>query len=241
MRAETRHQLKQDKFSQATIGVAGATVDWTVEHRSKLVLGAIIVLAVVLLGVGGWYYFTQQDQKASVDLGKATRTLETPLRPAGSPPQADFPMFASANERATEARKQFQAVVDNYPHTHSADVAHYFIGITAAQLGDTSAAERELKTVAGQRNEDLASLANLALAAVYREANRSKDAIAIYQQLANKPTRAVGKVTAQLALAATYQADQQPLEAKRVYEQIQKENPSSEASQLASQRLQEIK
>jgi len=51
----------------------------------------------------------------------------------------------------------------------------------------------------------------------------------------------VGKVTVQLELAATYQADQQPLEAKRIYEQIQKENPASEAAQIASAKLQELK
>jgi hypothetical protein len=42
-------------------------------------------------------------------------------------------------------------------------------------------------------------------------------------------------------LAATYQADNQPLEAKRIYETLQKENPASEAGQLASTKLQELK
>jgi TolA-binding protein len=48
-------------------------------------------------------------------------------------------------------------------------------------------------------------------------------------------------VTAQIELAATYKADNQPLEAKRIYETIQKENPTSEAAQLASGKLQELK
>jgi len=57
---------------------------------------------------------------------------------------------------------------------------------------------------------------------------------------ADRPTRTVGKVTAQLELAETYQANQQPLEAKRIYEQVQKENPSSDAAQVASAKLQEL-
>ena len=44
-----------------------------------------------------------------------------------------------------------------------------------------------------------------------------------------------------MELAATYQADNQPLEAKRVYGQIQKENPATEAAQMASAKLQELK
>ena len=56
MRAETRHQLKQDAFSRVTIGAAEKTADWTVQHRSTLIISAIV--AVVLIGgvIGGWYY-----------------------------------------------------------------------------------------------------------------------------------------------------------------------------------------
>lgn len=241
MRAETRHQLKQDRFSRATIGAAEATVHWSVEHKSKLVTSGIVVLVVLVGGLGAWFYLQQQDQKAGIELGQAVRTLDTPLRPAAMPAQPDYPSFASAQERATEARKQFQAVVDKYPHTRSSDVARYFVGLTSATLGDQTAAERELKTVASLRNDDLSALAKVALASVYRNSNRNKEAIALYQNLITKPTLTVGKTTAQLELAATYQADQQPLEAKRIYEQIQKESPATEAAQIASAKLQDLK
>ena len=46
---------------------------------------------------------------------------------------------------------------------------------------------------------------------------------------------------AQMALAETYQAAGQAAEAKLILEQVQKENPSSEISQLASQKLQALK
>ena len=88
---------------------------------------------------------------------------------------------------------------------------------------------------------DFASLAKFALASVYRNSNRNKDAIELYKKLADKPTRTVGKVTAQLELAETYQASQQPLEAKRIYEQVVKENPKSEAEATAQAKLQAMK
>jgi TolA-binding protein len=241
VRAETRHQLKQDRFSRATIDAAEATVHWSVEHKSKLVVAGAVLAAVAAITLGGWYYFSQQDDKASVELNQAIRTMDTPVRPANMPPQPDSPSFASSKERASEARKQFQAVVDKYPHTHSADAARYFLGITAIDLGDNASAERALQAVASARNDDLAALARFALASVYRNSNRTKDAIDIYTKLMDKPAATVSKVTAQLELAATYQANQQPLEAKRLYEQIQKENPSTEAAQLASDKLQALK
>ncbi len=241
MRAETRHQLKQDRFSRATIGAAEATVHWSVEHKSKLIIGSLAAAVVLAVALGGWYYLNQQDMKASEVLSQAVRTMDTPLRPEGAPPEPDFPSFASAKDRATEAHKQFQTIVDKYPHTRTSEFARYFLGITSSRLGDNAAAERDLKEVASSRNDDLSSLAKLGLAAVYSDTNRIKQAIEIYNQLIAKPTRSVGKVAAQLQLADAYQSNQQPAEAKRIYEQIQKENPATEAAQLATQKLKELK
>ncbi len=241
MRAETRHQLKQDRFSQATMDVAEKTVHWSVEHQSNLIVAGVIALVVVALATGGWYYLQQQDQKASVEFTQAIRTLDTPVRPANMPAQPDEPSFASASERATTARKQFQAITDKYPHTHAADFARYFIGLTSADLGDNATAERELQNVASFHNADLSSLAKFALASVYRNTNRNKQAIDLYKQLAAKPTATVAKTTAEMELAATYQSDNQPLEAKRIYEQIKKDNPTSQAAQMASAKLEALK
>lgn len=241
MRAETRHSLKQDSFSRATIDVAERTADWSVEHRDKLIMAGV-ALAVIAAAVAGiWYYLNQQDQKASLEVTRAVRTLDTPVRPPNMPAQPDEPSFASSTERATAAQKLFQSVVDKYPHTHAAEISRYFLGITASQLGDNASAESNLKSVISSGGADLSALAKMALATVYRNSNRNKDAIELYKQLAAKPTRTVGKSAAEIELAATYEADNQPLEAKRIYEQIKKENPTSGAAQTATAKLQQLK
>ena len=241
MRAETRHQLKQDAFSRVTIGAAEKTADWTVEHRSAIVIATIA--AVVVLGalIGGWYYLGAQDEKASLALNQAVRTMDTPLRPAGTPEQPDFPTFTSVKERAEAARKQFQSIVDTYPHTRTADTARYLLGVTAATLSDNTAAENDFKQVISSGNREIASVAKDALAGLYGQTSRTKDAAALYQELINKPTDSVSKVTAQLQLAELYQNSNQPLDAKRLYEQIKKDNPANEAGQIATQKLGELK
>ncbi len=241
MRAEVRHQLKQDRFSRTTIDVAERTMHWSVDHKNKLTVGAIVLVVVISAALGSWYYLEQQDEKASVDFGKATQVMETAVRPAGMPAQPDYPSFTSSTERATEARKEFQGIVNKYPHTRSADFSRYFLGVTAADLGDNAAAERELKTVAEYHNADLSALAKLALASVYRNTNRTKEATDIYKQLADKPTRTVSKTVAEVQLAETYQGAGMTADAKKLYEQIQKEAPQSQAAQLASSKLQELK
>ena len=241
MRAETRHQLKEDRFSKATLHAAEQTVHWTVEHQSKLLIAGIVVAVVALIGFGGWYYMNSQDEKASIELGAATRVLEQQVRPAGVPAQPGFPSFSSSQERATEARKQYQAIVDKYPHTRTADMARYFVGLTSSQLGDYAAAERNLQEVAKSSNKDLAALGKFALASVFRAQNKDVQAVDLYRQLIDKPTTTVNKITVQLELAQFYEGRQKPDEAKRIYDQVQKENPATEAASLAQQRANKLK
>ena len=223
------------------MGAAEKTADWTVEHRNTLIISLIVLIVVVAGVLGGWYYLNTQDEKASADLAVAVRTMDTQLRPPSQPEQPDFPTFTSAKERAEAARKQFQAIVDKYPHTRTADMAKYLVGVTSKSLSDNATAERDFKDVASSGNKEVSALAKDALASLYRDTNRPKDATALYQELINKPTTTVSKVTAQLQLADLYQNSNQPLDAKRIYEQVKKENPANEAGQLATQKLAELK
>jgi TolA-binding protein len=195
----------------------------------------------VAAGFSGWYYLNQQDQKAGLEMTQAVRTMNTPLRPAGTPEQPDFPSFTSAKERDQAAQKQLRIIVDKYPHTRAADIAHYFLGVTSSNMGDNGAAEKSFKEVAASGNRELSALAKFALASLYANTNRMKDAVALYQELINKPTATVSKVSAQLQLAELYKNSNQPLDAKRIYEQVKKENPTNEAGQLATQKLAELK
>jgi len=241
VRAETRHQLKQDAFSRVTIGAAEKTAHWSVEHRNTLAIAGLAVVVIAAAVLGGWYYLSAQDEKASFELAQAVRTLDTPIRPAGVPAQPDSPSFASAKERAETGKKQFQTIVDKYPHTRTADMARYFLGVTSETAGDNAAAENNFKAVVSSGNKEMASMAKLALAALYGNTKRTKDAEALYQQLISQPTLSVGKVTAQLQLADLYRSSNQPLDAKRLYEQIKKDNPGPEAVQVATRKLAELK
>jgi len=241
VRAETRHQLKQDRFSKVTIEAAENAAHWSEEHKTKLIVIVVAVVVIAAIAFGGWYYVNTQDEKASAELSTAVRTFETPVRPAGVPAQPGYDSFASPQERATAARKQFQAILDKYPRTHTADMARYFVGLASAQLNDNAAAERSLQEAAGSRNGDLAALGKFALAAVYRSESKDTQAIDLYKQLIDKPTLVVSKATAQLELAEFYEARQKPDEAKKIYDQIAKDNPSTEAASLAQRKSAALK
>ena len=241
MRAETRHQLKEDRFSKVTLEAAENAAHWTVEHQAKLIAAVIAVVVIAGIAFGGWYYVNAQDEKASAELSTAIRTFETPVRPSGVPPQPAMDSFGSPEERATAARKQFQAIVDKYPRTRTADMARYFVGLASAQLNDNAAAERSLQEAANSSNADLAALGKFALASVYRSEKKDAQAVDLYKQLIDKPTIVVSKATAQLELASFYESRQKPDEAKKIYDQVAKENPSTEAASLAQRRASALK
>jgi TolA-binding protein len=241
VRAETRHHLKQDAFTRVTMEAAEKTAHWTVEHQSTLIIAGVVVAIVLASIVGGWYYLNVQDEKASLELSQAVRTMQTPIRPAGTPAQPEFPSFGSLKERSEAAGKQLQEIVDKYPHTHTADMARYLLGVNAANAGDNATAERDLKGVISTGSRELASMAKLALASLYANEKRTKDAAALDEELIKKPTVSVSKNTAELQLAELYENSNQPADAKRIYEQIKKDNPNTEAAQLATQKIGELK
>ncbi len=170
MRSYTRHQLKQDSFTTST----AETITWAVAHRSKLIAVGI-VLAVILAALGGgWAYVNYRDQQASAELSLAIQKYNEPIRPAGTPATPDIPSYASIQERDKTTNAEFERIADKYSFTQSAQVARYFAGVTARDLGDNATAEKDLQQVAASRYPEIVSLAKLALASVYHDTNRNR-------------------------------------------------------------------
>jgi TolA-binding protein len=231
VRTTERHQLKHDRFAET----AAETYSWAAEHRDKL-LWAGLVLAIILVAViGGYTYMDRQSDQANIALSDAMRTYNAPIGPA-NPATPDEKTFPTVADRAKAAHAQFEAVADKYSHTGAGKIARYMGGVTALRMGDAAMAERELNRVADDGGADVASLAKLALAGVYRSTNRDQQAIDTYKYLIDHPTNAVGKSEAQLELASLYET-KQPAEAKRLYEEIKKDAPNSMAAEIANTKL----
>ena len=237
MRSYTRHQLKQDSFRTSTT----ETISWAVEHRSQVTAAVVAVVVLLAVVIGGWAYVNYRDQQGRSELAGAIQKYDAPIRPAGTPATPDMLSFGSIQERAKAANGDFTRIAGKYSFTQSGRVARYFAGVTLHDMGDNAGAEKDLKEVADSRYKEIASLAKLALASIYHDTNRDPQAIEIYKQLADHPTVSVGKSTAQFLLASLYEEVRQPDEARKLYQQMAKENPSSPAAQMATQRLQALK
>jgi tetratricopeptide (TPR) repeat protein len=236
VRSYTRHQLKENAFATQT----AETISWARENRSFVTTASVVVVAILAIIAGVWAFLNYRDQQAKTQLSLALQKFGNPIRPAGTPALPDAPSYGSIAERAKATNGDFTQIADKYSHTQSSAVARYFAGITARDMGNNSAAEKDLQEVADSRYPEIASLSKMALASIYHDAGKNSQAVDLYKQLIAKPTVSVGKNTAQFALAGLYQATARPDEAKHLYEQMQKESPGTVVAQLAGQRLQEM-
>ncbi|HEU5401798.1 MAG TPA: tetratricopeptide repeat protein [Terriglobales bacterium] len=232
----TRQALKQDRFKET----AAEAVDWTVEHRSKLVTGGVVLAIVVAIVAGAYWYNSSRNEKAADLLGHALMVYQAPVRPAGMPADPQQLSFTSLRERGVAAGIEFNKIAAEYGSTRSGKYAKYFAGLAALDAGNQKAAEDHLKYVAGVRDKDIASMAKLALAALYRDTNRPTDAINLYKDLISHPTQSVPQVMAQLQLADLYSASE-PNQAKAIYQQILKDSPQRAAAEIAQGKMQQLK
>jgi predicted negative regulator of RcsB-dependent stress response len=228
----TRRQLKQDKFAETAQGAA----EWATDHRRTVIWGAAALIAVVLIAIGIFTWHSRQIEQGNDALAAAMRTFDASLRAPGTPAPTDGPSYTSVAERAKAAEKQFKAVADKYSMVAPGKIAAYMDGVALLQAGEAAAGEQQLKKAADSGDKDVAALAKMALAGVYRNSNRTSDAAKLYKEIADHPTATVSKATAQLELAELYEKTD-PQQASALYQQIQKDDPQSTAARVAAQKL----
>jgi TolA-binding protein len=232
---QTKAALKKDKFVSTTT----EGIEWASEHRKSVLVNGAIALAVILVVVLGGVVYNSRSNAAEAALGVAIDVYQHPLNPEGQPEssQSEVKSYATAAERAKAAGALFQAVADKYGCTPAGRNARYFVGLTSIQVGDNQQAEVTLKKVASGWDSDLAGLAKLALAQLYRNTGRDADAIAIYTRLAKKPTATVPAGLAQLQLADVYESEGKSDQAKAIYATVKQDDAKGAAGTIAAEKL----
>lgn len=233
MDTQTRHALKQDSFVQATT----SSIGWVEAHRStviKVSVAAVALIAVVLAGV---IFYNNRSERAEVLFGQAMDIYNTPLAQAGQPAEPGLKTYASSADRAKAAHPLFEEAAEKYSWFKAGANARYLAGMTALDMGQSSAGENDLKQAADGHDSGVAALAKLALAGLYHQTNRDPQAIDLYKQLIAKPTLTVPASMAKLQLAALYE-NTRPDEAKKLYAEIKDQDKTTAAGQIATQKLQ---
>lgn len=233
MDQQTRQALKHDQFIDTT----QHGLEWAAEHRRSIIFWSSVVVAALLVVVIGVFVYNHRSEQASISFGNAMQTYQTPLAAPGQKVPPGVKTFPSAAERAKVANQLFLQVADQYGMTSSGHLARYFAGLTYIESGQNASAESTLKQVASSWNSDLASLAKLGLAQLYRQTGRDAQAIEVYNDITAHPSTSVPAGTAQLQLADLYEAEGKPELAKKVYATLKDKDAKGPAGMIAAQKL----
>ena len=231
MDTKTRHSLKQDSFAEA----AKSSMSWLSGHRSGVTRWVIVAIVVVVVGAGALVYWDWASTKADAALGAALDAYNAPLAQPGAP--AVNGVYATSSDRAKAANQLFVAVAQQYGWLAEGAKAHYFAGVTYAELNQTAQAETELKTAASSWDRNLANLAKLALAGLYHQMDRDAQAIELYNALASKPSETVPATMAQLDLADLYAGEGKMEQARTLWAKIKDADKDGMAGSIAAQKL----
>jgi tetratricopeptide (TPR) repeat protein len=230
---QTKAALKQDHFVTTTShGLA-----WASENRKSVIVTTSLLLAAIIILVAVGVIYSHRSEAAQTAFGNAMQVYEAPVAIAGQPAMPGVTTYASTAERAKAANKLFTDVADHYGMTKDGKNARYFAGLTAVDAGQTHTAETTLKQVADGWDKDLAALAKLALADLYRQTGQDAQAVDLYNQLTAKPTNTVPAATAQIALAEMYTAQGKTEQARKIYAQLKDKDAKGVGGVLAAQKL----
>jgi tetratricopeptide (TPR) repeat protein len=221
--SQTRHALKQDKFVQTT----QSGVSWVGEHRSTVIRYSVAIVVALALIIGGAIFYNQRAEAAASALGSALDAYSSQLAQPGQPITKG--VYTTAADRAKAANQQFVAVANQYGWLSEGAKAHYFAGISYAELGQNGPAETELKAAASSWDGNLSSLAKFALAGFYHQTGKDAQAIDLYNGLIAKPSIAVPAYTSQLALADLYAAAGKTDQAKQIWAKVKDADKASAA------------
>jgi predicted negative regulator of RcsB-dependent stress response len=220
-----RHQLKQDKFVERV----GQTVDYATEHRQTLLKWGAIGLAVLVVALGWLFYNRSQAEARQAELREAVRLQQANVGPdqQANPHVASF---ATEGEKRTAVQKAWTDLVNKHPGSLEAMVAHYYMGVNAADAGNLQETEKQMKMVVDSGKEPYASQAKLSLAQVYASTDRRAEAEKLLRSVISAPTVLVSKEQATIALARVLAKDK-PEEARKLLEPLRGERgPVSRAA-----------
>lgn len=226
----TRHDLKTDKFVEEV----GQTVQFVDQHRTELIRYGGIVLAVLVLAGGGWFFYQSRKAERATALAHAVETYNAPILPT---PREGVVSFPTQAEKDKVLNKELTDLATKYSGSDEAGAANYMLGLNAADESKLDEAERYLKRAVEEGGDQYGSLAKLSLAELYAGSGKQADAEKLLRDLVDHPTMFVAKDQATLTLARVI-AKTKPDEAKKLLEPLRTAN--GPISRIAIQAIAEI-
>ena len=219
----TRHQLKE----QDEITTSLQTFTDLVVARKKEVTAGLTVLAVLVIGIFGWsYYSSRRNASAQTQLSQAINIYN------------DTVNIKSDKERYEKTIAEAQKTHDQYRSLPVGKIALYYVALSQEGLGDTAKATQNLQEVTQEGDANIKAVAQFALGSVYKKHGDTQKAIDVYKQLYD--SGGYSKAAVAYELATLYETNKQVDQAKDLYQKLVSEFPDSPFRQNADDALKRL-
>jgi hypothetical protein len=227
----SRKELKQDNVALKV----EETTHFLVTHRALVTKAGGVVLAVLVIGLGSWFFISSRrdarEQALASALTLQSATVGATAAPTGT---QTFPTEAAKSDAI---RKAFNSIISQDGGSDEAYAAEYYLAGIDVTDGKQDDALKKYDHVASGSNADYASMAKLAKAQVLFSLNRTPEAETVLKDLIANPTAMVSKEQASMVMAKGIAASQ-PEEARKLLTPIAAEK--SDVAQAAVTALGEL-
>ena len=210
-----RHESKHDRFVEQV----GHTVEYAAEHKQQVIRWTAIGIGALVVILGLLFYTRYQADQRQEAFRNAIRVQEAQVSAQTSP---YFTVFATDAEKQKAVDKAWNDLANQYSGSAEGMIARYYLGVNAADRGNSQEAEKNFKAVVDSGKQPYASQAALALASIYESSGRTADAEKLLRSLIDDPTIMVSKEQATITLAKVI-GKTRPAEARKLLEPLRTE------------------
>ena len=198
------------------------------QHRNAVITG-VLLICVIAAGIGGIFWMEHQHEQEALALEHLAGTLYFDRF-------LDEPEKTKANlERAIAL---YQQILDEFPHTSSAELAWYFLGNARIEQENYSGAIEAYESYLSsfQNNPTLRSLVMQRLGSTYIITGNRKKGLEVYNEILTLP-EALNEDQVLFEMAKLEESDNHSSQALIYYKQLQEQHPTSPYLREAAVRI----
>jgi predicted negative regulator of RcsB-dependent stress response len=193
--SKTRQKLKSDPFAKEL----DHSFSWVKEHTDDVKRYGPIVLGVVVVALGIYFYMRYQTSARQEAYAHAYLIDNANIGPVPDKPGGiAFPTETAKKEAQAKA---FSELATKYSGTQEGAIAQMYMASDAVDKGNLASAEKLYATAVDSGPKAIAAQARLALADVYTAEGKTAEAEKILRYAVANPTVTVSKDEATIRLA----------------------------------------
>lgn len=190
----SRKELKGDKFAEEVFDI----FDWASAHKAEVVRYGAIVVAVIAIGAGIFYYNRHQAEAREEALNQALRVEDGTVGDTTLPANLHY---ATQEEKDKARTKAFTELAAKYPGTQEGAFGAFALASDALDKGNLAQAEKLFRQVSDEGPKGYAGVARLSLAKLLAAEGKNDEAQKLLEGLVKDPSFMVSTDEASLALA----------------------------------------